>query len=253
LNKDFIIEQLKKELKGKDSFSRKELFDLYRQFEPDLKNSTFRWRIYQLKEKKVITQISQDKFSLSYKPVFKPGIEDYEKKIYLKLEKQFPGLKQCIWSTKAINEFMLNLPGKSIIVLQVEKDGIEPVFDFLKSQNFGTVYIQPEEKEIERYIFETEKSIALQQLTSRAPLQKFSKVHTITIEKMIVDLFSDKNLFSIFQGSELAHIINNSYQRYSINFTTLFHYASRRGKEKDLRHFLLEKTDIPKIIINDKT
>lgn len=253
MNKDFIIEQLKKEFKGKDSFSRKELFDLYRQFEPDLKNSTFRWRISQLKEKKVITQISQDKFSLSYKPVFKPKIEDYEKKIYLRLEKQFPGLKQCIWSTKAINEFMLHLPGKSIIVLQVEKDGIEPVFDFLKSQNFGKVYIQPEEKEIERYIFETEKSIALQQLTSRAPLQKFSKVYTITIEKMIVDLFSDKNLFSVFQGSELAHIINNAYQRYSINFTTLFHYAGRRRKEKDLRHFLLEKTDIPKIIINDKT
>ena len=139
MNKDFIIEQLKKEFKGKDSFSRKGLFDLYRKFEPDLKDSTFRWRIYQLKEKKVIAQISQDKFSLSYRPVFKPEIEEYEKKIYLRLEKQFPGLKQCIWSTKAINEFMLHLPAKSIIVLEVEKDG--PVFDFLKNQNFGTVYI----------------------------------------------------------------------------------------------------------------
>ena len=69
---------------------------------------------------------------------------------------------------------------------------------------------------------------------------------------MIVDLFSDKNLFSIFQGSELVHIINNAYQRYSINFTTLFHYAGRKRKEKDLRHFLLERTDIPKNIINDK-
>jgi len=94
LNIDFIIEQLKKEFKGKDSFSRKALFDLYRQFEPDLKDSTFRWRIYQLKEKKVITPISQDQFILSYKPVFKPEIEDYEKKIYLRLEKQFQGLKQ---------------------------------------------------------------------------------------------------------------------------------------------------------------
>ena len=253
MNKNFIIEQLKKEFNRKDSFSRKELFDLYRQFEPDLKDSTFRWRIYQLKEKKLITPISKDLFILSYKPVFKPGIEDYEKKIYLKLDKQFPGLKQCIWSTKVVNEFMLHLPGKSITVLQVEKEGIEPVFEFLRRQNFGTVYIQPEEKEIERYIFEAEKSIVLQQLTSRAPLQKFSKVNTITLEKMIVDLFSDKNLYSFFQGSELVHIINNAYHRYSINFTTLFHYAGRRRKENDLRNFLLEKTNIPKNIFNDKS
>ncbi len=251
MRKYFIIEQLKNRFEKKDSFSREELFDFYRQFDPDLKDSTFRWRIYNLKEKKVITPISQDHFILTYKPVFKPEVDDFEKKINIRLEKQFPGLKQCIWSSKAVNEFMLHIPGKFITVLQIEKEGIEPVFDFLKGLNFGTIYIQPEKKEIERYIFEAEQSIVLQQLTSRAPLQKIGKVSTVTLEKMIVDLFSDKNLFNAFQGNELVYIINNAYKRYAINFTTLFHYAGRRRKDKDLRQFLIEKTDIPKYIIND--
>ena len=36
----------------------------------------------------------------------------------------------------------------------IEKDAWETVYDFLKNQNIGTVYFQPKDKEIERYIFE---------------------------------------------------------------------------------------------------
>ena len=248
--KKFILEQLKIEFKGKASFSRESLLSFYRQYDPDLNDSTFRWRLYHLKAKKIITPISQDLFTLTYKPDFKPETGDFERKIFLKVEKQFPGLKQCVWSTQTINEFMLHIPGKFITILQVEKAALEPVFEFLKSQNLGKVYIQPEEKEIERYIFENEQSIILQSLISKAPTQKVGKVITITLEKMIVDLFSDKNLLVAFQGSELVHIINNAYQRYSINFTTLFHYARRRGKEIDIKVFLSEKTDIPRYIFN---
>ena len=129
---------------------------------------------------------------------------------------------------------------------------MEPVYDYLKSNNKGAVYFQPDKKEIDRYIFEAELPIILQSLISKAPTQKVRKIATITIEKMIVDLFCEKYLFVAYQGSELVHIINNAYERYTVNFTTLLHYARRRGKEVDIKHFLKEKTDIPKVIFNDK-
>ncbi len=250
--KNFILEQLKLKLKKEKFFKRESLLAFYRQFDPDLKESTFRWRIYQLKAKGIITPITKNLFTLSIKPDFKPEINKFERRIFNKIEKQFPGLKYCIWSTKSVNEFMLHLPGRFITILQVEKDALEPVYEFLKSQNFGTVYFQPNEKEVERYIFEAEQPIILQSLISKTPTQKVGKVATITLEKMIVDLFCEKNLFIAFQGSELVHIINNAYDRYAINFTTLFHYASRRGKEVDLKQFLKENTDIPKVIFDDK-
>ena len=130
--KDFIIERLKKEFKGRESFSRDELFDFYRHLEPDLKETTFRWRIYYLKNKQVITTISRRLFTLSYKPVFKPDIDEAERKIFTKIEKQFPSLKLCIWSTKIAHEFMLHIPGKFITILQVEKEAIEPVYSFCR-------------------------------------------------------------------------------------------------------------------------
>ena len=161
-------------------------------------------------------------------------------------------MKYAIWSTKSVNEFLLHLTARFITILQVETDALEPVYKFLKNQNIGTVYFQPDEKEIERYIYESEKSIILQTLISKAPTRKIGKVVSITLEKMIVDLFCEKNLFISYQGSELVHIINTAYKRYSINFTTMFHYARRRGKEVYLKQFLKEKTDIPEIIFHDK-
>ncbi|NTW32985.1 MAG: hypothetical protein HGB12_10215 [Bacteroidetes bacterium] len=249
--KNFIIEQLKKKFKERESFSREELFDFYRQIEPSLNENTFRWRIYNLKTKKIITSISQELFTLSYKPIFKPEIAETERKIYTKIEKKFPDLKQCIWSTKFVNEFMLHIPSRFITVLQVEKDALEPIYEFLKEQNFRNVFIQPEEKEIERYIYETESAIILQSLISKSPTQIVKKITTTTIEKMIVDLYCEKKLFNVFQGSELIHIINNVYNRYSINFTKLFAYAKRRRKENNIMEFLSYKTDIPNSLFND--
>ncbi len=249
--KDFIIEQLRKEFRGRESFSREELYAFYRHFEPKLKETTFRWRIYDLKNNQVITTISRELFTLSFKPVFKPNIEDTERKIFSKIDKQFPTLKLCIWSTKIVSEFMLHIPGKYITILQVEKQAIEPIYSFLKEQNFRNVYIEPEEKEIERYIYETETAIVLQPLVSKSPTQNVNTVATTTIEKLIVDLYSDKKLFAAFQGSEYVHIINNAYKRYSIDFTKLFHYAKRRTKETELLELFSSQTDIPKSILND--
>lgn len=249
--KDFIIERLKKEFIGRESFSRVELFDFYRQFEPDLKETTFRWRIYHLKDKKIITAIKKGLFTFSFKPIFKPEISEVEKKISGKIEKQFDQLKYCIWSTKITHEFMLHIPGKIITILQVEKDALEPVYSFLREEKIRNIFIEPEDKQIERYIYEYENAIVLQSLVSKSPTQKVKKVSTTTLEKLIVDLYCDKKLFAAFQGSELVYMLNNAYNRYSINYTKLFNYSKRRRKETEMMKFFSEKTDIPNTIWND--
>lgn len=249
--KKYIIERLKKEFNERESFSRKELFDFYLQFEPDLKETTFRWRIYDLKKSKIITAIKRGFFSLSFKPAFKPEIGELEKKISGKIEKQFGKLKYCIWSTKIAYEFMLHIPGKFITILQVEKDALEPVYSFLKEENIRNIFIEPEDKEIDLYIYETETAIVLQSLVTKSPTQKVKEVETTTLEKLIVDFYCDKKLFAAFQGSELVHIINNAYNRYSIDFTKLFNYSKRRRKEAEMMELFSNKTDIPNSILND--
>ncbi len=251
MEQDIIIDQLQKRFGKRQSFSRQELYAFYTEFKPDLKETTYRWIIYNLKEKQIITSISKGLFTLSFKPVFKPDIDKATQKIYSSVEKQFSTLKFCIWTTQILNEFMLHIPSRHITILQMEKEALEPVYYSLKTQKLGDIFIQPEEKEIKRYIYESDKAIVLLPLVSKSPIQKTNNVTTTTLEKLIVDLYSDKKLFAAFQGSELAHIVNNAYSRYAIDFTKLFHYAKRRRKDVKLQDFFKTKTDIPKNILND--
>ena len=251
MERDVIIEQLRKRFGKRQSFSRQELYDFYTEFKPDLKETTFRWIIFNLKEKQILTSISKGLFTLSFKPVFKPNIDKAIKRIYTSVEKQFSTLKFCLWTTEFASEFMLHITAKHITILQMEKEALEPVYAFLKTKKLGNTFIQPEEKEIERYIYESDKAIVLLPLVSKSPLQNIDSVQTTTIEKLIVDLFSDKKLFAAYQGAELAHIVNTAHSRYAIDFTTLFHYANRRRKDVELKKFLKDKTDIPSNILND--
>ncbi len=249
--RNFIIEQLKQKFKDQESFSREALYDFYLGFEPNLKETTFRWRIYNLKENKLIRPISRNEFTLVYRPNYKPGIEDTERRLSLIIDKEFKTLKKAIWSTRIISEFMLHRPGRFFTLIETEKEAIEPVFHFLIDNNVKNVFLQPGEKELQRYISELDNAIVVQPLISKAPVQKVKKVSTVTIEKLLVDLFSDKKLFYTYQGSELVFIFNSIYHKYAIDFTKLFSYAQRRRREADLMDFISERMDIPKTLLND--
>jgi len=82
VSSNFIVEQLKQNFKEQESFSREALYRFYLQFEPELKETTFRWRIFNLKEKNLIQPISRHEFTLNYKPDFKPWIEDAKKRFF---------------------------------------------------------------------------------------------------------------------------------------------------------------------------
>jgi hypothetical protein len=98
-----------------------------------------------------------------------------------------------------------------------------------------------------------EDPIALLPLISRAPLQKASIgkgkfVTCPTLEKILVDIYDDNKIFHFVQGAELERIFYHALSRYAINWTTLFGYAKRRGKENALRAFLgAHFSDIVKI------
>lgn len=251
MSKGFIIDDIKERFKGRESFTRKELFELYLTYEPELKENTFRWRIYDLKEKRIMRSLAAGLYTLDYRPDFFPAITESNKKLHDVLVKQFSGLKFCIWSTQILNEFMLHLPSKYTTILEVEKDALEPVFHFLQDIKWDNVFLQPDEKEMERYVKEKENAVIIKPLFSKSPLQLLEGVPTITLEKLIVDVYSDKKYFSAYKGSELAHIINNAYNRYAVDVTTLYNYAKRKHKDVELRKYLTQKTEVPNYNLND--
>ncbi|MBS1606470.1 MAG: hypothetical protein JST42_27680 [Bacteroidetes bacterium] len=246
--KNFVIKQLKDRFGGQLTVSREELFDFYREFEPDLNDSTFGWRIYALKEKNLVKPVRRGVYTLMVKQPFHPVVENRQKELAAKIAKQFPATRHCTWNTKWLSEWTTHQPGRFLILAEAEASATESVFYFLKDSNYKNVYLNPDEILLERYIYEEPETIIVKTLVSKAPLKKERQVTIPTAEKILVDLFIDRHLFAPFQGSELINIFNNVYKEYALNISRLLAYARRRNKEQSLLDYITRNTLLKELI-----
>ena len=140
-----IIEnKLIEEFKNRDSFSREDLFDFFRYFEPNLKEGTFGWRIYDLKNKNIIKSIKRGVYIISYKPKYKPKISLEILKISKKITERFEDVKYCIWDTTWLNEFSQHQSSKQMIIIEIEKDFTESLYYELKDCFKYDLFLNPD-------------------------------------------------------------------------------------------------------------
>jgi len=178
-----------------------------------------------------LARIGRGKFQLGSSKIYFPEIYRKEKVIYNKLMAEFPFVDVCIWNTKILNEFMQHQSGSFQIIVEVEKEVTQSVFYFLKELNYP-VFIEPTEEIIEKYLPIDKEAIIIKPLVSESPLQELGNVKTVTIEKLLVDIFSDTVIFTAQQGAELSTIFNTAFDKYTVNQSKMLRYASRRRKKE---------------------
>lgn len=209
----------------------------YKEFETNIKPSTVNWRVYSLVQSGILSRIGRGKFTLGEGKVFIPQITPKIKKVYNSIHKQFPFLQTCIWNTIVLNEFMLHQPGRFYTLVEVEKDSMESVFYFLKEKN-KNIYLDPSADILSRYASGEYETIIIKSLVSEAPTQKIQNVETTTIEKILVDIFTDEIIFAAQQGSEMQFVFKAAFDKYTINENRMLRYADRKRKKEALDIYL---------------
>jgi hypothetical protein len=187
----------------------------------------------------VLSRIGRGKFTIGTGRTYYPELTNKQKSIFKKLASEFPFLSICIWSTSVINEFMLHQPGRFYQLIEVEKEGMESLFYSLKDRNMS-VYMDPSPEIIRRYLIDEKEPWIVKPLVSESPIQKINGMTTVTIEKMLVDIFCDPIIFSAQQGSEMDRIFKEAFEKYIINESKMLRYASRRRKKPELDSYLNE-------------
>ena len=231
--------QLTELFQHKPFFSRDELFIFYKQYDAELNEGTFGWRIHDLKKKHIIKDVRKGIYTLEHKQFFSPHLDNTIKKIAFFLSSIDPPTNYNIWSTAWLNEFIELQATSFIYVLEVEKDSMSSVFHKLKdAKKHINVFLKPDEKVIENYISETSQSIVIEPKLTRAPVSKKDHLVIPTLEKILVDLFCDEKLFFAYQGKQLVKIYESCLEKYFINFSRLFNYAKRRNREEAIKGFL---------------
>jgi len=132
---------------------------------------------------------------------------------------------------------MIHQPGRFYILIEVEKEATQSVFFFLKEEKYP-VFVEPTEDIFEKYLSEEKENLIVTSLVTEAPLQNISGLDTATIEKMLVDIFCDKLIFSAQQGSEMKTIFLEALSKYSVNENRMLRYADRRRKKESFRNYL---------------
>lgn len=232
------IENLKYQFQSEMTFSSTDLMEFYRTFEPEVKKTTVNWRIYNLVQEGILNRVGRGKFSLGKKgEAYIPEISNKLNSIYKKMKSDFPFLTVCLWSTSVLNEFMLHQPGRYYQLIEVDKDAMESVFYYLKDRNYS-VFMELSEQLIRRYMIDEKEPWIVKSLVSEAPTQVVNGIPTVTIEKLLVDIFCDPVIFNAQQGSEMNQIFSEAYEKYSISESKMLRYASRRRKKKELDNYL---------------
>ncbi len=233
----------------RESFTRKELYDFFKSKEPKIDENIFSWRIYVLKRKGIIKSLKRGVYTFFHKPEFEYPTNRKLSIIFKSIKNRYDLENICVWDTAWLHDFMLHQPTLSYKIIEVDKEGMESVFYYLKDENHKNVFLYPDEPLMDRYVSEKIKPIIIKPFISRSPVIKVKNNIYSMIEKMLVDIYCEPVLFKVYQSSELVRIFTQVNKQYALNLSKIMNYAKRRGKGSELGKFLVNEIKISQELI----
>lgn len=229
---EYHIEELKKAFKDSDSFLIGDIIAFYQYFDVTVARATVFLRIKSLVKMGVIQRIGRGKYKLGKENIFSPQISSKAVRLNNLMKSNFPYLNFLIWHISEVNLLSQHLINKDVYYVEVERDAIDAVYEQLREKYKFVLKGTTNED-----VFFDESQIVIRSLVTASPIQVVRKVQTITIEKLLVDLFVDKE-FEFLQGNELTHIFKNAFSKYTVNTDKLLRYASRKEKRITITNYI---------------
>lgn len=237
MNKNLHIDSFKSRFNDMDTITIDNVFDFYLSKYPNMKKNIIQYKISNLLNKGVIERIGRGKYRIGNQKTFAPFLSKSIKFINTRLTNEFPYLGISIWSTEWIVNWMIHIPRVQKIIIEVEEEAQESVYYFI-SDFRKNVFLEPSPQILHKYANQNMNQIIVKKLITESPLRRINNLRIPTIEKIVVDLIIDVNIFSAFQGRDLDSIVENAYRFYTINEDKLLRYASRRNKSDLVDKFI---------------
>jgi len=223
----------------KEHFSRQDTFDVvdisrfYSEQNPNISQATINWRIHDLVQSDVIQRIGRGVYRLGKSNPFQIDLSPQIKKIANSIRKEFPYTNFCVWELAVVNFFSHNLINFNLLFVDVERDAVDAVYYKLKETQKNVVNIRKTYDDIS----DMAGNICVRPLVSHAPLKVQEKIQVARLEKILVDLATDKEFFP-FQGNEIFSIYENAFEKYTINESSMLRYAARKEKRENIKEII---------------
>lgn len=226
-------------------FSRQDLSSIAFQISADFKETLLRNLLEKLLSEGQIVRVGRNQYqkrsSGGNKNVYINSYSEEAQIIVNWMQEKYPLLEYRIWELSWLNEFWNHQIAQNKIFVEVERMGCEFVYTELNDEYDGHILLRPDEKELYRYA--GPDTVIIDRLVSEAPKGNPDE-YNMPLEKLIVDLFANKNLRSMVHIGEYAKAIAEMFDKYYIDQVKLFRYAKRRHKKEEICRFLADEAGV---------
>jgi DNA-binding Lrp family transcriptional regulator len=216
-----------------DAFNVDDIFCFYNNHNPSISRMAVNWRIHSLVEAGIIQRVGHGIYRLGKTNLFQPDLSPKIKKVARDIKKEFPYTGFCVWELAFINHFSHNLINFNLLFIDVERDATNAIYYKLKEKNRHVVNIRKTHDDIS----ELSGAICVRPLVSHAPLEESEQIPVASLEKILVDLATDKEFFP-FQGNEIVSIYESAFKKYTLNESAMLRYASRKEKREKIQEII---------------
>lgn len=230
-------------LEGRKSFNRSELLQVMHCCGEPVGDALFKVRLQNLLKSGRIVRVGRNAYCVPPENLYpyEHTYSEHAGEVADRIRASYPYLDFTVFETTQLNEFVNHQLAHNAVFVSVEKDLGEFVFETLKEVYPGKVLLNPTPQMYHQYWYEG--MIVVERLISEAP-KDGNNAWASRLEKILVDIQTDKLLLNSVSRSEYPGIFEQAFQKYVIDESALFRYAKRRGAEKRILEFISRETNI---------
>lgn len=222
-------------------FTRKDLLNVVRSGMKNISEGSLVVLLNRMIAENKIIRVSYGKYKLNedlkHEFLYEPN--EFMLSLNKHIKEKFPFIDYCIWQPSVFASMMLHVPAVRTTLVDVEREAMESVFMSLQNvESEIPIFLNPSQEDVDRYITNRDL-IIVRPLVKEAPLDVINGCPVPTLEKMLVDAISDKELQHL-QGNELYTIYSNAFSDYAIKKTRLLRYAARRNRKQKLNKLSIQ-------------
>ncbi len=220
-------------------FTRKDLLNVVRSGMKNISEGSLAVLLNRMIAENKIIRVSYGKYKLNedlkHEFLYEPN--EFMLSLNKHIKEKFPFIDYCIWQPSVFASMMLHVPAVRTTLVDVEREAMESVFMSLQNvESEIPIFLNPSQEDVDRYITNRDL-IIVRPLVKEAPLDVINGCPVPTLEKMLVDAISDKELQHL-QGNELYTIYSNAFSDYAIKKTRLLRYAARRNRKQKVEQII---------------
>ena len=220
-------------------FTRKDLLNVVRSGMKNISEGSLVVLLNRMIAENKIIRVSYGKYKLNedlkHEFLYEPN--EFMLSLNKHIKEKFPFSDYCIWQPSVFASMMLHVPAVRTTLVDVEREAMESVFMSLQNvESEIPIFFNPSQEDVDRYITNRDL-IIVRPLVKEAPLDVINGCPVPTLEKMLVDAISDKELQHL-QGNELYTIYSNAFSDYAIKKTRLLRYAARRNRKQKVEQII---------------